>query len=221
MQANYDALQLQINPHFLYNVLHVISQKGLDSDNNEICEMCSDLASMMRYSTSTLTRTATIQEEVNHVTAYVSLMKKRYENRIDFTAYIDENIASNEIPKITLQQFVENAITHSFEAGIKEVSVEIRCVDLRSTCNEYGWSIYISDNGEGFSEETISRLQSEISKLSENLLDQSVDFAIGGMGILNTYARLFLFFGDSVNLELGNNPGGGAYVLITKRDMKE
>jgi two-component system sensor histidine kinase YesM len=166
MQANYDALQLQINPHFLYNVLHVITQKGLDSQNNEICEICSDLAAMMRYSTSTLQRTATIQEELNHVAAYVSLMQKRYENRINFKVIADEGVVCYDIPKMTLQQFVENAITHSFSAGLKEVSVAIQCVAYDS-----GWRIRIVDDGPGFSPDMLEQLTKEIPELQHKLLN--------------------------------------------------
>jgi two-component system sensor histidine kinase YesM len=209
MQANYDALQLQINPHFLNNVLHVLSQKGLEKEDTEICEICSDLASMMRYSTSTLERQATIREELKHVTAYVSLMQKRYENRIDFHVCADEETASCEMPKMTLQQFVENSINHSFAAGHKNISIEITCKK-----QDNGWHICVSDNGPGFSPETLSQLEGEMPELRRKLPDKNTEFAIGGMGLLNTYARLWLFFGDSVELIPGNNEEGGAYVII-------
>jgi two-component system sensor histidine kinase YesM len=209
LQANYDALQLQINPHFLYNVLNVISQKGMESKDDEICEICSDLASMLRYSTSTLQRTATVREEINHVEAYVALMQKRYVGRIVFSIKADDAVQMCEIPKITLQQLVENAIKHSFDAGYKEVEIEIYCEKI-----EYGWKITIKDNGPGFSEQTLLELKEELPELRQKLLNQSTEFAIGGMGLVNTYARLWLFFGDCVSLSPGNNETSGAFVII-------
>jgi two-component system sensor histidine kinase YesM len=209
LQANYDALQLQINPHFLYNVLNVISQKGMESEDDEICEICSDLASMLRYSTSTLQRTATIGEEIDHAKAYVALMQKRYVGRIMFNVNDEDAVMVCEIPKITLQQLMENAIKHSFDAGNKKVRIEINCE--KST---YGWKIKIIDDGPGFSASVLSKLIEDLPKLRSKLLNQSADFAIGGMGLLNTYARLWLFFGDCINLLPGNNEDCGAYVTI-------
>jgi len=137
------------------------------------------------------------------------LMQKRYVGRIMFNINADDAVLMCEIPKITLQQLVENAIKHSFDAGHKEVSIEIDCEKTA-----YGWKIKLTDDGPGFSAQTLSDLTEELPKLRSKLLNQSADFAIGGMGLLNTYARLWLFFGDSVDLMPGNNEVSGAYVNI-------
>ena len=213
MQANYDALQLQINPHFFYNVLNVVSQKGMDSENDEICEICADLASMMRYSTSTMQRTATVSEEVEHVKTYVSLMQKRYEGRISFDVDVAASVEAYEVPKIILQQFVENAINHNFAAGSKEIDIKINCSEIKNGC-----TISITDNGIGFSQDVLAKLLADISELRNKLHSQSTEFEIGGMGLRNTYARLLLFFGDRLDFALGNNEHGGAFVTIGIRE---
>ena len=209
LQANYDNLQLQTNPHFLYNVLNVISQKGMENKDDEICEICSDLASMLRYSTSTLERTATIADEVSHVEAYVALMQKRYVGRIRYKTEVDKDALSCEIPKITLQQLVENSIKHSFDSGHKEVDIELICKKI-----DYGWEVQVKDDGPGFTSDTLEKLTNELPGLRQKLLNQNADFAIGGMGLLNTYARLWLFYGDSIELSMGNNKASGAFVRI-------
>jgi two-component system sensor histidine kinase YesM len=149
-------------------------------------------------------------------------MQKRYENRISFNIKMDDDVSLYAIPKITLQQFVENAITHNFEAGLKEIDIDIQCLnnaenDTQTSGDASGWCLCIRDNGFGFSPDVLLRLKNDIEELKSKLLDQGAEFQIGGMGILNTFARLWLFFGDNIELELGNNPKGGAYVLISKK----
>ncbi len=212
MQANMDVLQSQINPHFLYNILNVLSQKGMDIGDDEICEICADLASMLRYSTSTKQRSATVMDEIIHVKTYVALMKKRYENRLTFSLSLDEAVKDSEMPKIILQQLVENAIKHNFDAGIKAVDICVSCEPLDS-----GWQILVSDNGCGFDADTLNRLQRQMEDIRQNLLRRRSDFAIGGMGLLNTYARLLLFYGEDCVFVLGNNEPRGAFIKIGVR----
>jgi len=231
MQANFDALQLQINPHFFYNVLHVISQKGVAIGDTEICEICASLASMMRYSASTIARVATLNEELAHVGAYVSLMQKRYEGRITYTASVDEPSSKDEpssvdeaigcfeMPKIILLQFVENAINHSFHAGRKTVRVSVHCKKI-----DDGICIEISDDGVGFSDEVLVKLKGDIEGLSHTILNQNAEFGIGGMGTLNTCARLWLFYKGSVTFDMRNHPDGGAVVqihILLREDMQD
>jgi len=61
MKANFDSLQAQVNPHFIYNILTVLSNKGIENNDEEICDICESVASMLRYSTSTLKPSATIE----------------------------------------------------------------------------------------------------------------------------------------------------------------
>lgn len=209
MQANFDALQLQINPHFFYNVLHVISQKGGETENAEISEICASLAAMMRYSTSTLVKSATLEEELAHVKAYISLMQKRYEGRIDYNVLTDEDIGIFEMPKIVLLQFVENAINHSFRAGHKMIRVGIACKK-----HDDGIRIEITDDGPGFSPEALDKLNEAIEGFDNKILSQNAEFNIGGMGIRNTFVRLWHFFKGDVSFAVGSNPGEGAVVTI-------
>jgi len=211
IQASFDSLQAQVNPHFIFNILNVLSNKGVENNDDEICEICEGIASMLRYSTSTLERSASIRDEIEHLSKYLSLMKKRFEHRLVFNIDIDNTIIGEKVPKIILQQVAENSIEHGFR-NLRKV-MEIR---IRGYVDAGYWYIEITDNGEGFKPEISQRLQESIKKMERELTGDSLQtgYAIGGMGLINIYGRLKLFFKDNFVFELGNKPQGGAFVLI-------
>lgn len=217
MQANFDSLQAQINPHFLYNVLNVISNRGLSVGDESIGEICSCIAEMLRYSTSTKTKTATVAEEIAHVENYLILLKKRYEHRLNYLIDVDERLMTLKIPKIVLQPFVENAVTHGHTSGKQTMYISIagRIADDR-------WSIEIKDNGSGFDKETLYKLHNAIEHMDMKLLPgmDSVQLSLGGMGVVGTYARLRMFL-KNIQFSIGNNPGSGAFVRIEGEFQKE
>jgi two-component system sensor histidine kinase YesM len=211
MQASFDSLQAQVNPHFIYNILNVLSNKGIELGDHEICEICESIAAMLRYSTSTKKRTATIEEELNHVQNYLTLMKKRYEHRLEFNIDADQSIMHESIPKIVLQQIAENSITHGFMNGQKVIKIGIRGY------SENGWwYVEITDNGRGFEPGILSELESRMGAVEKDLSgSESQDgYEIGGMGLINIYGRMALFTGGKYVFRLENRTDGGAKVII-------
>lgn len=114
LQAQLNALQAQINPHFIYNTLNIISAKSMESSNYDVIEICDQFAQMLRYSTDMSSRTATMAEEIENVHNYLMLAKARYENNLEFAIDVPENLGSITVPKLTLQPMVENALTHGY-----------------------------------------------------------------------------------------------------------
>jgi two-component system sensor histidine kinase YesM len=211
MQASFDSLQAQVNPHFIYNILNVLSNKGIELGDHEICEICESIAAMLRYSTSTKKRTATIEEELNHVQNYLTLMKKRYEHRLEFNIDADQSIMHESIPKIVLQQIAENSITHGFMNGQKVIKIGIRGY------SENGWwYVEITDNGRGFEPGILSELENRMGAVEKDLSgSESQDgYEIGGMGLINIYGRMALFTGGKYVFRLENRTDGGAKVII-------
>lgn len=211
MQANFDSLQAQVNPHFIYNILNVLSNRGMINGDEVICEICDSIASMLRYSTSTLKRTATIEEELDHVRNYLFLMKKRYEHRLEFQFDIDPEIQNEALPKIVLQQIVENSINHGFEASRGTMEIEIR-----GYIREDWWYIDIMDNGQGFDPVILEELQGKMESIRREFSDEELHtgYTIGGMGLLNTYARMVLFYDRQFIFRIGNLPQGGAIATV-------
>lgn len=211
MKANFNSLQAQVNPHFLYNILNVLSNKGIENGDEEICEICDGIAGMLRYSTSTLKRSATIADELEHVKNYLTLMKKRYEHRLEFNIEVDESMYNEPIPKIVLQQIVENSVNYGFSNGQKIVKVEIK-----GYISDGWWYVEITDNGQGFETEMLNKLRKRMESMKIEITkgESNTGLAIGGMGLINTFGRLTLFYNNNLVFTLKNIEDGGAQVTI-------
>lgn len=195
MQAQYDTLQAQVNPHFLYNVLNTISYRGVKNNDEVICEMCCNLASMLRYSTNNKERHSRISDEIDYLEKYFYLLKKRYEHMLEYNISIDEQIKAQIIPKLVLQQIVENSITHGFDHIHKIMQIQVR-----GWIEDEWWYIAVSDNGQGFSEEIAAKLEKRMSDSKELLMygEHNVELEIGGMGLINSYTRMLLLYDNNI-----------------------
>lgn len=213
LQAQFDTLQAQINPHFLYNVLNVISSRGMKDNDETICEICGTLADMLRYSTNTKTRYASLAEEAEYTESYLYLIKVRYGEKIHVDTKIDRRIRTQIVPKTVLQQIVENSINHGFEnnTGCMEISV-------RGYEKDGYWFLSVRDNGQGFREETLNDLNEKFAKTKKSLFEDrsNIELEIGGMGLVNTYARLLLLYNDSLVFELKNTENGAETLFGAK-----
>lgn len=217
LQAQFDALQAQINPHFLYNVLNVISNRGIIDDDETICEICGHLASMLRYSTNTRTRYATISEELYYTEQYIYLIKARYEDKIEFHVQMEQHMEKQIVPKTVLQQIVENCINHGFENTTGQMKIYVRGYE-----KDDRWYLEVSDNGQGFSENSLHILSEKMEMTRKRLFKErnNIELEIGGMGLINTYARLLLIYSDSLTFELKNG-SDGAVVIFGANISKE
>lgn len=213
LQAQFDTLQAQINPHFLYNVLNVISSRGMKDNDEVICEICGRLADMLRYSTNTKTRYASIEEEVTYTEQYLYLIKVRYADKISLDTEMDEGIRAQIVPKTVLQQIVENSINHGFENNTGRMEIT-----LRGFQKDGYWFLSVRDNGQGFREETLKDLNEKFEKTKKSLFEDrsNIELEIGGMGLVNTYARLLLIYSDSLVFELKNTEDGSEVLFGAK-----
>lgn len=210
LKAHFDALQSQINPHFLYNILGVIPAIG---DEDEILNACLKLADMLRYSTSNINAKTTIKDEITHTSNYLTLMKKRFEHRLEYAIEVDGSIYGLAIPKLVIQPLVENSISHGFDS----LPQPVMKILISGYVKGSEWHISIRDNGSGFEEDVLERLQTRIKKYTDSLLsnEKTEELEIGGMGLINTFARLLLFYGQQLKFELKNGDSGGACIDIS------
>lgn len=217
-EANMEVLQAQINPHFIYNIMNIVAYKGIEYDDPDTVEIAQGITEMLRYSTSNVEKQATLEQEVAHVENYLLLMKKRYQEMLNYAVDLPEQFKSIRIPKLVLQIFVENSIKYSFDAGKEAVDIQISVSDSSTK----DWHITIIDDGPGISQAKIQHLTKKIKEIKDTL-DQNgslnqLDFEIGGLGIINTYARLRLFYGEGFNLTIESNQAGTTIALYKKKD---
>lgn len=220
VQAEFDALQAQVNPHFIYNVLHVIAYRSMQSGDQTVCGICESLAAMLRYSTGTARRWVTIREELDYVKQYLALLSARYLDKLVCEVEIAPIIEDQMMPKIVLQQIVENAINH----GFLDTSGTMR-IGICGWTEEGQWHIRVEDNGCGFDAETLAQLGDKMRDIREKLRTSSerLEMDIGGLGLINAYARMYLLYGDEFIFSLSNRDGQehGAVLEIGARMRTE
>lgn len=207
LQAQLNALQMQINPHFIYNTLNIISAKGLECGSIEIADICAQFAQMLRYATDLRSKTATLGEELQNARRYLQLVKARYEDQLTYLIDVPEDMHAMLLPKLSLQPIVENAITHGF-AG----RTDPREVSLTGTVEDHQLRLTIRDNGNGFSEEAMARLHAAFRQMEA---DPSAFSSEGGehLGLINTYLRLLHASKGKIRMTITND--SGAVITLT------
>ncbi len=195
------ALQAQINPHFLYNTLDSIIWMAESRRHEEVVLMVSSLAKLFRLTISRGDEIVPIETEIEHITHYLIIQKMRYRDRLDFQVDVPEEVLPYQTIKLLLQPLVENSIYH----GIK--NRRGRGV-VRILARKEGDRILLQvvDNGVGMDRARLARI-----------LDRSCpDAKSGGVGVRNVDERIKLHFGESYGLsfESARNVGTTASVWL-------
>lgn len=202
-KLRFSALQSQIQPHFLYNTLESIHWQVLALRNKELSTMVKALAAYYRIVLSKGADMIPLEQELLHVKNYITIQNLRYDNIIDFEVQVSEQYLAYNLPKITLQPLVENAIYH----GIR-IEEKRRGKVKISACGKDGLLLlFVENDGK-------SMPIGEIDKINQSLQDTDISV---GYGIHNVNKRLQLEFGSSFGLhyEPGCPNSGGVKVTIT------
>ena len=199
-KSELDALQSQINPHFLYNTLDSIVWMIEGERYEDAVFMITQLASLFRISLSRGKTIIRIEDEIRHAQNYMNIQKVRYKNIFTVDFEIEDEILSCCTVKLVVQPLLENAIYYGVEGMDGEGEITVRGY-------RKGEDIYIEvcDNGLGMPEEVVEQL------LTEN---NRVRGRGSGVGLINVHNRLRLRFGDAYGLEIESRPDEGTTVRI-------
>ncbi len=211
-QAEYLALQNQINPHFLYNTLEAIRGDALASNMVPLAEIAEALATYFRYTISKMNRLVTVEEELNNVKNYFRIQRYRYGDRMQMIlSYDKENqeLLTLRIPKLTLQPIVENAVIHGLEAKIGQGLIRLTAETTQSRL-----LLHVSDNGAGMDREALARLTDRLNQTRFDYIDGAAEKE-GGIALVNVNNRLKLLFGEQYGLNIYSEPNVGTDVEIT------
>ena len=207
-EARIDAMQAQINPHFLYNSLMSISAAGQEKDISKVQDMCSQLSDLFRYVSSGGSHT-TMEQELENAEKYLTFMKYRYMDELNYVIERsgDETV---RVPKLILQPITENCFKH----GFANMEPPYR-ISIRYKCENGKWVAEIEDNGEGFQEKE----KEKILGAAEGAVDMDGPGnmpAVSGehMALRNIYVRLHAMYGSSMIFELENGENNGALVRL-------
>jgi two-component system sensor histidine kinase YesM len=215
------ALQSQINPHFMNNTLQIIGTLALELKVPQIYGLLSALAKMMRYSMYNDEKIVTIQNELEHVKAYIELQKERFENKFSFRYDMEESLLQALMPKMILQPIVENYFKHGFNLDRTDGFIEITAATLTSGRME----ISIRNNGLTIPAVRLEALRKELEqpravepdRLSHTDNKESYskrDAPGAGIGLGNVLARLRLVCGDNAMLTVDNLKAGGVIIRL-------
>lgn len=207
MQSRMLALQSQMNPHFLYNSLATIQSMADEEMNEEIIEMCQTISRILRYISSDKQLLVTIDEDLLHVKDYLHCMKIRYDDDLEYSISVPEEMGDLLIPKLCLQLIVENSIKYATKSVRPPWNISINGI-VTSTY----WEISIKDNGAGFKEEDIQTINDKIKYINDTSLLPSLE--LNGMGLLNIYMRFKTLYKGNHIFRIGNLASGGAIVTI-------
>lgn len=203
------ALQSQMNPHFLHNILAIISMEAQLNGNTKIPDICRGLGGILRYTSEMGDGYSTIEEECKNAEEYMLLMKVRYEDLFEYEIQVDKEAAEIRIPKLIVQPICENCFQH----GFKHVEPIWR-IFIHAWTEEGKWYLLIRDNGEGFSDEFLREFQMLTENLEQTGVKDVLDsLSIGGLCIPNIYTRMKITYGKEFIFELRKEETGAAVLF--------
>lgn len=197
LDAELRSLQAQINPHFLFNTLHLIASL-IRIDPQRARHITVELAQFMRFNMNIVKDPLIpLREEMEHVRTYTEIVTARFGDRLTITSHIPEQIGHILIPPSTIQPLVENAVQH----GVKDI--ENGHIHIEAKCYPKAIRITVTDNGVGFPEEKL------------NLLGRkSLENKEGGTGLFNVRSRFLQLLGREASFSFQNEKGARVELVI-------
>lgn len=207
LQYQLQSLQQQINPHFLYNTLNVISYLAMESRTDEIRSFVQALNQLLRATLSNSNETVTFRKEMTLLTAYAHLMEYRYKDMFSLEFDVEDNTLSCMVPKLILQPLVENALLHGIFPSGRHCTISVR-----ACCVEGNLCVSVADDGVGIPKEKMF-----------SLFDKHRGFS--SIGLNNVNDRIKLCYSGNHGLMVSSQPGQGTivafYVPIQQEDEME
>ena len=201
-KSELDALQSQINPHFLYNTLESITWMVEAQKNEEAVIMISELAKLLRVSLSRGKTIIPVKDELQNSRSYMNIQLMRYKERFQMEFQTDKEIEDYCIVKLVIQPILENAIYYG--VGNMDEDDEGK-ITVRGEKKEDDIYIIIEDNGMGMRKEVLENILKDNNKVPKHG---------SGVGVINVHSRIQLMFGEQYGLEIYSEPDEGTRVVI-------
>ena len=206
-EAELNALQSQINPHFLYNTLESINSIASVYRCQEICDISQRLGEMFRYSINIgRSEFTTLDKEIEHIRNYIFIQKIRFKDKFEVYYDIPDELRYMKTLKFILQPIVENSLYHGFEGKNTKGNLEV------SACIEsHNLILKIKDDGKGMTDEQLDSLNDYVSDMSVKIGNNDKR----SIGIRNVNARIKLAYGDSYGIIIRSRQNIGTHVIVT------
>lgn len=203
-ESQIQALQMQINPHFLYNTLDCINWRAQIDGNKEVAEMIRILGKFFRSNMEIKGEFTSLKAEIDNIELYITLSKLRFGTRLHCFIDIDEMLYDQRIMKLLLQPLVENSIKHGLEVENIDENIWIWC-----GVDDNDLVISVKDDGRGMAPETLEYLRGLWDSREEEYKKTE------SIGLYNVMRRLYLCYREECNLEIFSEPCRGTEIVIT------
>ncbi|MFU1796401.1 cache domain-containing sensor histidine kinase [Paenibacillus azoreducens] len=200
-QAEIEALQSQINPHFLSNTLNSVRLMAMIAKTDNIRKIIDSLSALLTHVFREPNSLAPIGQEIKILESYVHIMQVRYGGKLNIQFYIDDTLLNYSMPKMLLQPILENAIFHGLDQQNENELIEVKVIR-----HELGVYFTITDYGKGMTDEQVRELFQEGGK------HQRGNFS--GLGVYNVLKRIELNYGHPYGLKIDSKIGRGTIVTI-------
>ena len=186
------ALQNQINAHFIYNVLESIKMMAEISEHYAISDALTSLGKLLRYTMKWNNPLVTVEEEIEYIKDYLALINLRFDYRIILSINLSQALYKQQIPKMSLQPIVENAIYHGIEELAEDATIYIKSIVQGEDC-----LIEIMDSGVGMTEEQVTQLELKIAGEVTHATESG-----NGLGLKNVQDRISMNFGKPYGIHI-------------------
>jgi two-component system sensor histidine kinase YesM len=200
-RAELNALQAQINPHFLYNTLSAIKWMANIQGAVGIEKALNSMAFLMAYTSKWNSDYISIADEMVFVENYISILDIRYYNKFSVNYDIDKNVYNYKTLKFLLQPIIENSVFHGFEGIHTKGEINIKIV------REDGNIVFtVADNGQGFDTDKLKSILEQDEESNKQKFNS--------IGLSNVHKRIKLHFGEEYGITIHSRPGAGTKVII-------
>lgn len=205
--AQLNALQYQINPHFIYNTLDIFRMKLEISGDIETGNVIATFGKLLRYNLKGSDKYSTLTEEINQVENYMEIQRFRLGDNLSWSCHIPEELKTDKIVKLILQPVVENSINHGYKGHGHPLTVQINIVQ-----QEDRFEVHVKDNGKGINTEKLQYINHEFKVAKyDRMRDKIID---RGIGLTNVNLRIKLFYGNNCHIRMESVEGSGTTVII-------
>jgi len=215
-EAQIHALHSQIQPHFIFNTLNLISLSMQSGEREQAIRNMNALSKILR-SMSQWDKEIPMRQELELLRAYLGIQSSRYEGRLSYRIEIDAALDDVPVPALLLQPIVENAVKHGCERkkGPTAIAIESRAADGRIVLS-------VRDDGPGMDEASLLRLRRRLDEGGTRLAEERGDGAAAeddgengaGVGLVNTSRRIRARYGPAYGLRVDSAPGAGTAVFL-------
>ncbi len=203
LNAEFRALQSQINPHFLYNALENINSMAQIRHEAEISRMVCCLADMFRYTTQQTEKLIPLRQEIQHVKNYYQLQSISCDNKVSLQYRIPDRLLDVPVPKLIIQPIIENCFNHGFDNSDTNLEIRLSIEEIDSTL-----LIRAEDNGKGIPPDTLAEIQEKLEHSSEYCSQSS------SIGLINISQRLKMIYQPGSGVEISSTLHKGTVVLL-------